>query len=268
MPPIAKQVPRRAKTYCAPTLSWASVVADVQPCDSDEIETSLDKTREELYMIQILEYKVDHVTDDLTGQASGGYLKVQGWLRSLRELELVDADTNVCQLVLHDKSYAAPDMDTLQVYRRDELYFLPVAELRFDEKAGTHVTGLVLVGTGVEGQYQSVGILKTELGGPFRFKSPPYRQGVANMDKATFGVGDFETETDDSGSISSSKGFDLENAKLSEGSETPLKEEKGSRVSGCGTDFVTNNEPVPRHGTESHSLQNDHWRRYNGCPSR
>jgi hypothetical protein len=76
MLPIAKQVPRRAKTYCAPTWSWASVVVDLQHCDIDEIEISLDKAREELYMIQILEYKVDHVTDDLTGRVSGGYMKV------------------------------------------------------------------------------------------------------------------------------------------------------------------------------------------------
>jgi hypothetical protein len=145
-----------------------------------------------------------------------------------------------------------------------KLYFLPVAELPFDEKAGTYVTGLVLVCTGVEGRYQSVGILKTEFGRPFRFKPPQYRQGVANMDKATFGTGGFGKETDDSGSISSSEGFDLENTKLSEGSETPLKEEKGSRVSGCGTDFVTNSEPVRRHGTERHSLQSDHFERVGG----
>jgi hypothetical protein len=264
MPPIAKQVPRRAKTYCAPTWSWASVVADVQPCDIDEIKTSLAKTGEEPYMIQILEYKVDHVTDDLTGQVSGGYLKVKGWLRSLREFELEDADTNICQLVLHGKSYAGPDMDTLQVYRCDELYFLPVAELRFDEKAGTHVTGLILVGTGVEGQYQRVGILKTEFGRPFRFKPPPYRQDVPNIDRATFETGGFETETDDSGSTGSSEGVELENAKLSEGSEKQLKEEKGSRVSGGGTDFVMNSEPVPRDGTESRYPQNDHFERVGG----
>jgi hypothetical protein len=179
-------------------------------------------------------------------------------LRSLREFELEGADTNVCQLVLHGKSYAGPDMDTLQVYRCDELYFLPVAELRFDEKPGTHVTGLILVGTGVEGQYQRVGILKTELGRPFRFKSPPYRQNIADVDRATFETGDFETETDDSGSTSSSEGAELENAKSSEGSEKPLKEEKRPRVSGSGTDFFTNSEPVPSHSTESHSPQNEH----------
>jgi hypothetical protein len=72
----------------------------VQPWDIDEIETSLVKTRDDPYMVHILECKVDHVTDDLTGQVSGGYLKVKGWLRSLREFELVDVNTNVCQLVL------------------------------------------------------------------------------------------------------------------------------------------------------------------------
>ena len=255
MPPIAKQVPRRAKTYCAPTWSWASVVADVQPCDIDEIEISLVKTRDEPCMIHILECKVDHVTDDLTGQVSGGYLKVKGWLRSLREFELVDANTNVYRLVLHGKIYASPDMDTLQIYRSDELYFLPIAELSFDGRGGSHVTGLLLVGTGMEGQYQRVGILKTELGRPFRFKPPTYRQDAVDMDKSTIETGRFEMETDDSGSTSLSRSIELENVKLSEGSEKPFKEETGSRVSGGGADFVTNSEPVPRHGTESHSPQ-------------
>ncbi|KAH9224804.1 hypothetical protein DL95DRAFT_282279, partial [Leptodontidium sp. 2 PMI_412] len=78
--PTVNFIPRRPDKYCAPTWSWASVIADILPAGPGT--DSLAKDPEESSMIQILECQVNPVTDNVFGQLSGGHLTINGWLRS------------------------------------------------------------------------------------------------------------------------------------------------------------------------------------------
>lgn len=182
-PPPDGQVPRRTETYCAPTWSWASLIANVQLDWSDH---NILQNDGENYMIQILECKVQPTSDDLHGQLSGGYLKIGGWVRSLRCFELRNVGENERMVHIQGEEVGFIYLDVAHYDRSDELYYMPVLETFIDGEPGTEIVGLVLVDAGIDGKYQRAGIFQsyasgTATGLSFLFKPPTYPRSASDL---------------------------------------------------------------------------------------
>jgi hypothetical protein len=144
-------------------MKWASVSGDVFFFDPE-----LDRQVHESYMIQIIECKTFPVAGDPTGQLAAGYIRIRGWLKTLRGLSLT----------------YEPGETILWVYWGGEAFNDAVAEIRFDENeffaeadlsvlpmlesrqtplddSETVIRGLLLTNTGKEDQYRRVGTFQS-----------------------------------------------------------------------------------------------------------
>jgi hypothetical protein len=155
--------------YCAPSWSWASVNEMVSPYELIEND-------DKKFMIQILEAKVETITSDVTGQVSGGYLKVRGWLNTF-PLKTEDIGNVVCLIDSQAYGYKPPFHDTIQVYQDLEWWFLPILQFHFPTSIyQSGVKGLILVSTGENDHYRRIGIFEASDEDPRcdTFKRPVY----------------------------------------------------------------------------------------------
>jgi hypothetical protein len=186
----------------------------------------------ERYMIRILECNVQHVSEDIYGQLSGGSLTVKGWLRSLRCFGCfgsLSTGTTTRMVYLQGHVVGYIDLDVCHDYRNDELHYMPLIENRLGYMSGTEAVGLVLVATGVEGEYQRVGIFSNGADLVFLFKPPTYPRSEADISaKTEIETTQFErlamaTKSSGDRSSSSSMLLDSANINLLDNTETPSR---------------------------------------------
>lgn len=175
-PLVGGQLSRRAEKYCAPTWSWASLVADIG-------FKFVTKTVNGSFMIQILECQIKPVADDPLGQVSEGKLHLRGWLRSLLSFQLT-AKTLIRLSDYPSDVVAYLHFDTEEEYQLHELFYLPIAE-NWDPLSPINVLGLVLIQTGMQdgisNQFCRVGLLSSATKWSFLFKPPTHPRTAAEL---------------------------------------------------------------------------------------
>jgi hypothetical protein len=207
--------PRRASHYTAPTWSWASVIGSTL---QDFEGGSWHDWRPNFDVFEILECKVKYKTDDPFSQVSDGFLRVRGWLRDLKRFRLQrSAERNVWQL-LWGGWVVNIAMDTLDVYKVEMLFFMPIVEVNAKETLTNvyRTVGLVLCKTGVEGQYSRVGRLAI-VGGLLNLLRCPVARKMVDTELATSnssskqGLQENEQrESKENGSVSGEEGVDYD----------------------------------------------------------
>lgn len=151
---------RTTGAYVAPSWSWASMSAPIEPYVYIRPNNPP--------MIQILSASITPTTSDAFGQVSAGQLKLRGWLRKFRvsskEKEGMYGAPTISQIV---------QFDEVQKAEEQEVWFLPVVAL--GPWIAFEALGLLLEGTGRDGEFRRVGRFRTSENLAKRyFKLPTY----------------------------------------------------------------------------------------------
>ena len=163
-----KSPSRSPSAYRAPSWSWLSIDAevDVWPDPAlEEIES--DST---LTLIEILDVQIHLLGSNKTGQMTGGFVKIRGFLNAA--IVHMNPDRNVWWYLHDDKSHwlgpIAMAWDRIPPANPKKLFYLPVLWDRWRGKSiggstGNSGKGLLLAPTGKEGScYRRVGYFSTD----------------------------------------------------------------------------------------------------------
>ena len=148
----------RSAEYRAPSFTWASVDGCISPGDFTD----------KGILIEVVDVKVDYVTDDVTGPVNGGFLRLKGTLKKLkleRDMDTVTWITIVNGVEVQWKnSRPAIFLDVDQAdfeeqNQRESLYFMP-ARAPFDRYQ--FFMGLILESVREESaRFRRLGVLMT-----------------------------------------------------------------------------------------------------------
>lgn len=166
--------------YCAPSWSWASVPGPVF------LNTYIAR-QDRPVMIEILEAKLETLTDDPMGMVTGGYIKVRGWLKRFPPPQPDDSSSDDDNPSWKIKASWSQDCtiypDRLPLATDLNWYCLPVLEsllMQKDEDDWKRIRGLVLLQTGRENEYRRVGLFDADVGAEKLFRRPAYPLRKAN----------------------------------------------------------------------------------------
>ena len=158
-----KQERCRPEKFCAPSWSWASIKAPIEPY----VYIRPDHPT----MIQILEANVQTETTDLMGKVSGGLLQLQGWLKTFAIVK-ENANFRVRSSTGSGQNLALAHFDENQDCDGYELCLLPIVSL--GPWLQCESLGLMLVETGKRDEYRRVGRFRAEGDGAKVFRRPTY----------------------------------------------------------------------------------------------
>jgi hypothetical protein len=165
---------KRATQYIAPSWSWASVNTTIRPHIYIRPGSPT--------MVQILEVKIETLTSDVTGQVSGGYLKLRGWLKKISL-----ADDKSWTIRMFKAQIADTTMfDEPRTIRDDEVWFLPI--IFIGPWLECQIFGLMLEETGKENEFKRIGMFKSGYDFRSEFLRPAYP--IQNDLVVTYSQGD------------------------------------------------------------------------------
>ena len=157
----------RAKDYVAPSWSWASMTSREEPYKCG-IQPFIYIRPDNPTMIQVLDFRVETVTQDMMGQVSSGFIKLRGWLK---QFSLAEDKSWTLRLDPPQIARAAQFDEWKPREDDEEIWFLPIVCI--GPWVECEVFGLLLEEAGKD-QFKRIGRFRARSDIARTFRRPAY----------------------------------------------------------------------------------------------